>query len=98
MSVFDARQVAAEKAGSLFDVALRHAFLEPVVADGLADIHGREHDRMGHSNQISIFWQVGNSCHEPDRSAIRNLHQRWTKIIVAYTVYKQYRRHFFSVR
>src|ERR1019366_4027988 len=71
VAVFHARQVAAQKSGSLFDVALRHTFLQPVVADGLADIHCGEHFRMGHSNQISIFWQVGNSCYAADIGAIR---------------------------
>src|ERR1700751_276244 len=61
MAVFHARQVAAQQASSLFDVALRHPFLKPVVADGLADIHGREHFRMGHSNQSGNFWQ-GEIC------------------------------------
>ncbi|HTT24073.1 MAG TPA: hypothetical protein VMG82_34430, partial [Candidatus Sulfotelmatobacter sp.] len=45
----------------LFDVALRHSFLEPVVSDRLADIHGREHFRMGHGNQSGNFWQ-GEIC------------------------------------
>ncbi len=61
VTVFDARKVAAEKAGALFDVALRHAFLKAVVADGLADIHCREHFRMGHGNQSGNFWQ-GEIC------------------------------------
>src|SRR5208337_334611 len=58
MAVFHARQVAAQQAGALFDVSLRHAFLQPVVADGLADVDLGEHCRMRHSNQIGIFWQV----------------------------------------
>jgi hypothetical protein len=36
---FSTGQVAAQQAGALFDVALGHAFLQPVVSDGLADVH-----------------------------------------------------------
>jgi hypothetical protein len=61
MAVFDAREVAAKKTGAFFDIALGHALLKPEVADGLADIHGREHFRMGHSNQSGNFWQ-GEIC------------------------------------
>src|SRR5262249_34710737 len=64
VSVFDARQIAAKQAGALFEVALRHSFLEPVVSDRLADIHGREHFRMGHGNHSSNFWQ-GEICANP---------------------------------
>src|SRR5579872_990707 len=60
VSVFDARQVAAQQPGPFLDVALRHTFLKPVVPDGLADIHGREHFRMRNGNQSGNFWQVGN--------------------------------------
>src|SRR6516225_7775283 len=61
MAGFHTRQVAAEEAGALFYVALRHPFLEPVVSDRLADIHGREHYRMAHGNQSGNFWQ-GEIC------------------------------------
>ena len=61
MPVFDARQIATEQTGTLFDVALGHAFLQSVVANGLTDIHGREHFRMGNGNQIGNFWQ-GEIC------------------------------------
>jgi hypothetical protein len=30
---------------------------------------------MRHSNQISTFWQVGNSCHTPDIRAIRKMNR-----------------------
>ena len=70
MSVFDTREVAAQQSRALLDVALGHTFLKPVVADGLADIHGREHFRMGHSNQSGNFWQVGNWCYLADIRAI----------------------------
>src|SRR5215469_15266026 len=39
VSVLDAREITAQQAGALFDVALRHAFLQAVVPDGFADIH-----------------------------------------------------------
>jgi hypothetical protein len=58
MAVLYARQVAAQQAGPLLDVSLRHTFLQPVVSDGLADVDLGEHFRMRHSNQIGIFWQV----------------------------------------
>jgi hypothetical protein len=58
MPVLYARKVAAQQAGALFDVSLRHPFLQPVVSDGLADVDLGEHFRMRHSNQIGIFWQV----------------------------------------
>src|ERR1700733_14651136 len=67
MAVFDARQVAAQQAGTLLDVSLRHAFLQPVVSNGLADVDLGEHCRMRHSNQIGIFWQV-------EISAIEEVH------------------------
>src|SRR6202034_781635 len=57
VAVLYARKVAAQQASALFDVSLRHAFLQPVVSDGLADVDGRKHCRMRHSNQIGIFWQ-----------------------------------------
>src|SRR6202167_4644130 len=58
MAVLYARQVAAQQAGALLDVSLRHAFLQPVVSDGLADIDLGEHCRMRHINHPGIFWQV----------------------------------------
>jgi hypothetical protein len=58
MAVLYARQVAAQQAGALLDVSLRHTFLQPVVSDGLADVDLGEHCRMRHINQIGIFWQV----------------------------------------
>jgi len=39
MSVLDAGKIAAQEPGALFNVALRHAFLQPVIPDGLTDIH-----------------------------------------------------------
>ena len=39
MPVLNAREVATQKACALFYVALRHAFLQPKIADCLADIH-----------------------------------------------------------
>ncbi len=58
VSIFYARQVATQKSRALFDIALGHAFLQPVVADGLADIHRWKHCRMGNGNQSGTFWQV----------------------------------------
>src|SRR6202035_434832 len=58
VAVLYARQVAAQKASALFNVSLRHAFLQPVVSNGLADVDLWEHCRMRHSNHIGIFWQV----------------------------------------
>src|SRR4029077_17281676 len=37
--VFHPRKVATQQAGALFDVPLGHASLQPVVSDGLADVH-----------------------------------------------------------
>src|ERR1700684_1176965 len=58
VTVLYTRQVAAQQPRALLDVSLRHALLQPVVSDGLADVDGRKHCRMRHSNQIGIFWQV----------------------------------------
>src|SRR5580693_3644245 len=58
MAVFYAGQVATQQAGALLNVPLGHAFLQPVVSDGLADVDLGEHFRMRHSNQTGIFWQV----------------------------------------
>ena len=40
VAVFDARKVAAQQAGLLFDVALGQAFLQTIGANGGADLHG----------------------------------------------------------
>src|ERR1700740_2882747 len=58
MAVLYPRQVAAEQAGTLLDVSLRHTFLQPVVSNGLADVDLGEHGRMRRSNQSGNFWQV----------------------------------------
>jgi len=58
MAILHARQVAAQQAGALLNVSLRHTFLQPVVSNGLADVDLGEHCRMRHINQIGIFWQV----------------------------------------
>jgi hypothetical protein len=42
MSVFHTREVAAQQAGALFDVALGHTFLQAVVSDGLAYVHNQQ--------------------------------------------------------
>jgi len=51
---------------------------------------------MRHGNQIGIFWQVGNSCHERDIGAIRKSNGTKLKFteweIVDCTVYKQQTR------
>src|ERR1700685_4023928 len=52
VAVFYARQVAAQQTGALLNVSLGHAFLQPVVSDGLADVNGRKHFRMIHSNEM----------------------------------------------
>jgi hypothetical protein len=39
MAVLHTRQIAAQQAGALFNVALRHASLQTEITDGLADIH-----------------------------------------------------------
>ena len=60
MTVFNARQVATQKSGFLFDVSLREPPLQPESADGGADLHhgkvlfdaGRVYSRG--SNQSSI--------------------------------------------
>src|ERR1700730_9868328 len=39
VSVFHSREVAAQQAGTFFDVALGHASLQTIVSDGLADVH-----------------------------------------------------------
>jgi hypothetical protein len=57
VAVLDSGKVAAQQAGAFLDVSLRHASLEPVVSNGLADVYLRKHFRMRHSNQIGIFWQ-----------------------------------------
>ena len=38
VAVFDARKIAAEEAGALFDVALGHLLLQAEVADGGTDV------------------------------------------------------------
>src|SRR5712691_3800411 len=43
VAVLYARQVAAQQAGTFFDVSLRHAFLQPVVPNGFADVDLGEH-------------------------------------------------------
>src|SRR5580704_16004740 len=58
MAVLDPGEIATQQSGAFFDVSLRHALLQPVVSDGLADVYLREHFRMRHSNQIGNFWQV----------------------------------------
>ena len=64
MSVLYPGQVTAQQSSALFNIALRHAFLQSVVSDGLADVHkGRSNieksDGVGlHSNQSSTVWQV----------------------------------------
>src|ERR1019366_814016 len=50
VAVFNPRQVAAQQARALFDVALGHASLEPEIADGLADIHRRATNSMPRLN------------------------------------------------
>ena len=39
VTVLYSRKVAAQQASALFDITLRHAFLQSVASDGLADIH-----------------------------------------------------------
>jgi hypothetical protein len=39
VAIFHAREIAAQKSGAFFDVALGHAFLKAVVSDGFADVH-----------------------------------------------------------
>src|SRR5467141_2864037 len=45
MAVFYSRKIAAQQAGAFLNVALGHAFLQPVVSNGLADVYGGEHDK-----------------------------------------------------
>src|SRR5271165_148268 len=40
MPVLNPRQITAQQTGTFFNVALGHAFLQTVVADGFADVHG----------------------------------------------------------
>jgi hypothetical protein len=61
MAVFDTRKIAAQQSGTLFDITLGHAFLQPVISDCLADIHWEEFSftlGMLNSNQSSTVWQV----------------------------------------
>jgi hypothetical protein len=39
VTIFDAREVAAQEARALLNVSLRHAFFQPEVSNGLADVH-----------------------------------------------------------
>src|SRR6202011_1288525 len=45
MPVFYPREVAAQQSCALLDVTLGHAFLQPVVPDGLADVHRQSRQR-----------------------------------------------------
>jgi hypothetical protein len=45
MPILYAGQVAAQQARALFDVALRHASLQPVIPDSLANIHRAQQTR-----------------------------------------------------
>ena len=62
VAIFDAREIAAQESGALFDITLGHASLEAVAANGLADVHSLQVNNPRkswlHSNQCGTFWQV----------------------------------------
>jgi hypothetical protein len=39
VAVFHPGEVTTQQTGPFFNVSLRHTFLQPVISDGLADIH-----------------------------------------------------------